>query len=82
VVSPGTRLEDVQQRLEACGAAFLGRFDIDKRVPSLFFSDPDGYVFQVTRFPRFTRLFVALLPLLNARGARRERTGLDAVRAV
>jgi lactoylglutathione lyase len=81
VVSPGTRLEDVQQRLEACGAAFLGRFDIDKRVPSLFFADPDGYVFQVTRFPRFTRLFIAVLPLLNVRAARRGRTERDAVRA-
>jgi hypothetical protein len=80
-VSPGTRLEEVQGRLEACGAAFLGRFDIDKRMPSLFFADPDGYVFQVTKFPRFTRLFVGLLPLLNSRAARRERSGGDAVRA-
>lgn len=81
VVSPGTRLDDVQERLVACGATFLGRGDIDKRVPSLFFADPDGYVFQVTRFPRFIRLFVALLPLLNTRAARRERTGRDAARA-
>ena len=78
VVSPGTRLDDVQARLEACGATFLGRGDIDKRVPSLFFADPDGYVFQVTRYPRFTRLFVALLPLLNIRVAWRERTSRNA----
>jgi catechol 2,3-dioxygenase-like lactoylglutathione lyase family enzyme len=81
VVSPGTRLQDVQRRLEACGATYLGRVDIDKRVPSLFFADPDGYVFQVTRFPRFTRLFIAVLPLLKTRAARRERTGRDAVGA-
>lgn len=81
VVSPGTRLDDVQQRLEACGATFLARGDIAERVPSLFFADPDGYVFQITRFPRFTRLFIALLPLLNNRTARRERAGRDAARA-
>jgi catechol 2,3-dioxygenase-like lactoylglutathione lyase family enzyme len=67
LVSPGTGLNDVRQRVEAAGGTFLRRADIDKRVPSYFFADPDGYVFQVTRFPRLTRVFIAALPLLNAR---------------
>jgi catechol 2,3-dioxygenase-like lactoylglutathione lyase family enzyme len=67
LVSPGTDLEDVRGRVEKAGGVFLRRHDIDKRVPSYFFTDPDGYVFQVTRFPHFTRLFVATLPWLNAR---------------
>jgi catechol 2,3-dioxygenase-like lactoylglutathione lyase family enzyme len=70
LLSPGTRLDDVRTRVSAAGGTYLRRHDIDKRVPSLFFSDPDGYVFQVTRFPRFTWLFIAALPLLNARRAR------------
>jgi len=75
-VSPGSELDDVRRRVEAAGGTFLRRVDLDRRVPSYFFTDPDGYVFQVTRFPRLTRLFVAVLPLLNARrrrpaGARR-----------
>lgn len=70
LVSPGTRLEDVRTRVTGAGGAYLRRHDIDKRVPSLFFADPDGYVFQVTRFPRFTSLFIAALPILNARRAR------------
>jgi len=45
--------------------------DVERRVPSLFFRDPDGYVFQVTRFPRFTSLFIAALPILNARRSKR-----------
>jgi catechol 2,3-dioxygenase-like lactoylglutathione lyase family enzyme len=70
LVSPRTRLEDVQTRVVAAGGTYLRRHDIDRRVPSLFFADPDGYVFQVTRFPRFTALFIAALPVLNARRAR------------
>jgi lactoylglutathione lyase len=62
LVSPGTALEDVRARVEAAGGTFLRRHDIDRRVPSYFFADPDGYVFQVTRFPRLTRLLVAVLP--------------------
>ena len=67
LVSPGTALDDVRRRVERAGGTFLRRHDVDKRVPSYFFTDPDGYVFQVTRFPRLTRLFVAALPLLNTR---------------
>ncbi|HEY6328285.1 MAG TPA: VOC family protein [Blastocatellia bacterium] len=63
-ISPGANLDDVRARLIACGASYLCRSDIHPRVPSLFFKDPDGYVFQVTRFPRFTRLYVRLLPLI------------------
>jgi catechol 2,3-dioxygenase-like lactoylglutathione lyase family enzyme len=71
LVSAGTVLEEVRRRVEAAGGTFVGRHDVDRRVPSYFFRDPDGYVFQVTRFPRLTVLLVAALPLLNAR--RRER---------
>jgi len=70
IVSPGSRLDDVRERVVAAGGTYLHRHDVDKRVPSLFFTDPDGYVFQVTRFPRFTSLFIAALPLLNARKVR------------
>ncbi|HTX51007.1 MAG TPA: VOC family protein [Caulobacteraceae bacterium] len=64
VVSPGSKLDEVVERLTACGATFLRRHEVAKGVPSLFFRDPDGYLFQVTRFPRFTRLYIALLPIL------------------
>jgi catechol 2,3-dioxygenase-like lactoylglutathione lyase family enzyme len=67
VISPSTRLDDVKEQVISAGGNFLGRHDVDRRVPSLFFSDPDGYVFQVTRFPRFAWLYVAALPLLNRR---------------
>jgi methylmalonyl-CoA/ethylmalonyl-CoA epimerase len=70
IVSPGSRLNDVRERVAAAGGTYLRRHDVDKRVPSLFFADPDGYVFQVTRFPRFTSLFIAALPVLNARNKR------------
>lgn len=65
-VAPGTPLEKVRRHMVSCGAVYLGRVDIDQRVPSLFFEDPDGYVFQVTRYPRLTRVYVALLPLFEA----------------
>jgi catechol 2,3-dioxygenase-like lactoylglutathione lyase family enzyme len=67
LVSPGSSLDDVRARVEAAGGTFLRRHDVDKRVPSYFFTDPDGYVFQVTRFPRLTRLYVAALSIRNAR---------------
>jgi lactoylglutathione lyase len=73
IVSPGTRLDDVRDRVVAAGGAFLHRHDVDRRVPSLFFRDPDGYVFQVTRFPRFTSLFIAALPFLGSRRRQAER---------
>jgi catechol 2,3-dioxygenase-like lactoylglutathione lyase family enzyme len=66
VVAPRTDLDRVRRRVEAAGGTFLRRHDVERRVPSYFFTDLDGYVFQVTRFPRFTRLFVAALPLMNA----------------
>jgi lactoylglutathione lyase len=72
IASPGSRLDDVRERVEAAGGTFLRRHDVDRRVPSLFFRDPDGYVFQVTRFPRFTSLFIAALPLLGSRKSRGE----------
>jgi catechol 2,3-dioxygenase-like lactoylglutathione lyase family enzyme len=67
IVSPGTRLDDVRGRVTAAGGEFLHRHDVGKRVPSLFFRDPDGYVFQVTRFPRFTSWYIAALPFLGRR---------------
>jgi hypothetical protein len=50
--------------MTSCGATYLHRRDIAKGVPSAFFRDPDGYLFQIIRLPRFARLYVALLPLL------------------
>ena len=68
VVSPWTRLARVEQRLVGAGATFLRRHDIAPGVPSLFFRDPDGYLFQVTRFPPFTALYIAALPWLARLG--------------
>jgi len=65
VLSPGSNLGAAVERLTAAGATYLHRHDIAKGVPSVFFRDPDGYVFQIIRFPRFTRLYVALLPVIN-----------------
>jgi len=73
VVAPGTSLDRLRAHLESCGATFLGRVDVEARVPSLFFRDLDGYVFQVTRFPRFTKLYVAVLPLMQWWEGRRAR---------
>jgi catechol 2,3-dioxygenase-like lactoylglutathione lyase family enzyme len=71
LISAGSKLEEVEARLTCAGATFVKRHEVAKGVPSLFFRDPDGYLFQVTRFPRLTRLYVALLPLLGRlRGAR------------
>jgi catechol 2,3-dioxygenase-like lactoylglutathione lyase family enzyme len=78
LVSPGTALDDVRRRVETAGGAYLRRVDIDPRVPSYFFTDPDGYVFQVTRFPRLTRLFVAALPLMHARRRQSPRAAVSA----
>ncbi len=75
IVSPGSRLDDVRERVIAAGGTYQGRHDVDRRVPSLFFADLDGYVFQVTRFPRFVSLFIAALPVLNARRNSEARTG-------
>jgi catechol 2,3-dioxygenase-like lactoylglutathione lyase family enzyme len=74
IVSPGSRLDDIRDRVVAAGGTFLHRHDVDRRVPSLFFRDPDGYVFQVTRFPRFTSVYVAALPFLGSRKSRGEQT--------
>jgi catechol 2,3-dioxygenase-like lactoylglutathione lyase family enzyme len=63
-ISPRTPLDEVRKRLVGCGATFLCRADIHPKVPSLFFKDPDGYVFQVTRFPLWVRLYVMLLALI------------------
>jgi catechol 2,3-dioxygenase-like lactoylglutathione lyase family enzyme len=68
VVAPGTSLERVREHLESCGAAFLGRVDVNRRVRSLFFRTPDGHVIQVIRFPRLARHYVAALPILQRWG--------------
>jgi lactoylglutathione lyase len=78
IVSPGSRLDDIRDRVVAAGGTFLHRHDVDKRVPSLFFRDPDGYVIQVTRFPRFISLFIAALPLLGSRKGRGGPASADA----
>jgi lactoylglutathione lyase len=65
ILSPGSNLNQAIARMEACGATYLRSHDIARGVPSAFFRDPDGYMFQIIRFPRFTRLYVALLPVIN-----------------
>jgi catechol 2,3-dioxygenase-like lactoylglutathione lyase family enzyme len=70
VLSPVGSLDAVRRRVESAGGRFLRRHDIDRRVPSMFFTDPDGYVFQVTRFPWLTKIFVAALPLMGHRPRR------------
>ena len=63
VLAPGTNLEAFRSRMEAAGARFVERVDVAKNVPSLFLTDPDGYLLQFTRFPRFTRLYIGYLRL-------------------
>jgi len=65
ILSPGSSLERTIEHMKSCGATYLHSHDIAKGVPSAFFRDPDGYLFQIVRFPRFTRLYVAFLPLIN-----------------
>ena len=65
ILSPGSSFEQAIERMKACGATYLHSVDIAKGVPSAFFRDPDGYMFQIIRFPRFTRLYIALLPVIN-----------------
>lgn len=63
VLGAGTDLDAFRARMEDAGARFVERVDIAPNVPSLFFTDPDGYLIQFTRFPRLTRLYVAYLRL-------------------
>jgi lactoylglutathione lyase len=65
ILSPGSNLEQAIAHMKSCGATYLRSHDIAKGVPSAFFRDPDGYMFQIIRFPRFTRLYIALLPVIN-----------------
>lgn len=69
-VSAGTNLDRLRTKIEKAGGTFVGRADIAKWVPSLFFRDPDGYLFQITRFPRLTRLYVTYLNLAAMFGRR------------
>ena len=70
-LKPGAGLEKAARRLLEAGAEQLNSVDIAPGVPSMFFRDPDGYVLQVTRFPRFTSLYIALIPLLDRFGLRK-----------
>jgi catechol 2,3-dioxygenase-like lactoylglutathione lyase family enzyme len=70
-VKPGARMDRVASRIVAAGAEKLHDFEIAPGVPSMFFRDPDGYVFQVIRFPRLTGLYVWLMPLLDRFGLRK-----------
>lgn len=71
LVPPGTRLDRVIDELTSLGATFVQRVDVARGVPSAFFRDPDGYPFQIIRFPRFTSAYVALLPFLSGLGRRK-----------
>ena len=63
VLGPGTDLDAFRSRMEGAGARFVERVDVAKNVPSVFFTDPDGYLLQFTRFPRLTRLYIGYLRL-------------------
>ena len=65
ILSPGSNLEQAVARMKACGAEYLRHHDIARGVPSAFFRDPDGYTFQIIKFPRLTRAYIALLPVLH-----------------
>jgi lactoylglutathione lyase len=65
ILSPGSSLEQAVERMKVCGATYLRHHDIAEGVPSAFFRDPDGYTFQIVKFPRFTRAYIAMLPVLN-----------------
>ena len=77
VLSASSRLDDVRCRVHGAGGTCLGRHDVAKRVPSMFFADPDGYAFQVTRFPRFTSPYIASLTLRDRRARASASTGVS-----
>ncbi len=52
MLNPGANLQKVKARVERAGGEFVTETTIGHGIPSLFFSDPDGYVIQLTRFPR------------------------------
>lgn len=62
-LKPGANLQKVRARVESAGGTFLTETTIGHGIPSLFFSDPDGYVIQLTRFPRRAFLYVFYLNL-------------------
>lgn len=70
LLSPRSDLDAAVARLVGAGATFLRHHDIARGVRTAFLRDPDGYVFQLVRFPRGTRLFVLVLPLLRWLGLR------------
>lgn len=60
-LKPGASLRKVKARVEGAGGVFMTETTIGPGIPSLFFSDPDGYVIQLTRFPRRVSLYVFYL---------------------
>ncbi len=60
-LSPWVNLEKVRDRVERAGGKFVAETSIGPGIPSLFFSDPDGYVIQLTRFPRRVSVYVLYL---------------------
>lgn len=62
-VRPSTNLDRVRARVENAGGTFVAETTIGPGVPTLFFADPDGYIIQLTRFPRRALLYVLFLNL-------------------
>lgn len=63
MISAGADLQQVRHKMESAGATFVRQVDVAPGVPSLFFTDPDGYLIQLTRFPRLTRIYLVYLQL-------------------
>jgi catechol 2,3-dioxygenase-like lactoylglutathione lyase family enzyme len=51
VVSADTDMDELREHIVNAGATFIKSHDVAPGVPSEFFKDPNGYVFQITRFP-------------------------------
>lgn len=65
LVSPFASFERALAKVTAAGGKLLDRHDLGKFMPSAFLKDPDGYVFQVYKFPPGMGLMVSLAPLIR-----------------
>jgi len=65
LLSPGSDLDGAIARLVELGAKYVKHHDIGAGARTAFLRDPDGYLFQLVRFPRGTKAYVALLPVLR-----------------
>lgn len=68
LLSPGSSLDDSVDQLVRAGATFDRHHDIASGVRTAFLRDPDGYRFQIVKFPRGTKQLIGFLPLLRRLG--------------